>query len=177
MKRTHILVATALFTLTGCANDHLKDLADWIAQVKSQQQSNVEPLPTIKRYESFIYSAAHLRSPFEDIMSEQKLATTEDNNGISPDLERRKEALERFPLDSLRMVGTLKKDNTVWALVQAPDVTIHKVSTGNYLGQHHGKITSIDDFNTQLVEIIPDGAGSWMERDAAISLIEEETTP
>lgn len=177
MMRQKLCLIGMTILLSACSDNGFQDLAEWTENVKSQKKASVEPLPTITRYESFVYSSAQRRSPFDKTMSEQKLNIAVESNGIAPDLERRKEALERFPLDSLRMVGTVAKGNTVWALVQAPDITIHKITEGNYLGQHHGKVTAIEDHATRVVEIIPDGTGSWIERDAAISITQDESKP
>ena len=94
--------------------------------------------------------------------------------GIKPDFNRNREELEGFPLDSLRMVGTLEREDNFWAIVLATDATIHRVQVGNYMGQNHGKIVDILEGRVELVEIARDARGRWEERPAAIALIEEE---
>jgi type IV pilus assembly protein PilP len=93
-------------------------------------------------------------------------------NGIKPDFDRPTEPLEEYPLDSIRMVGTLEQQDNTWALILDTDDTIHRVQTGNYMGQNHGKITRITEFEVELTEIIPDGLGGWVERPAAVAISE-----
>ncbi len=93
-------------------------------------------------------------------------------SGIRPDVNRPREALEEYPLDSLRMVGTLEQGGQMWALVRAEDGTIHRVQPGNYVGQNYGRITRITESKIELVEIVPDGLGGWMERPATLALSE-----
>jgi type IV pilus assembly protein PilP len=88
-------------------------------------------------------------------------------------LNRRKEALEAYPIDALRMVGTLARGGSLWALIQAPDQTISRVSVGNYLGENYGRVTDIGDNRVNLVEIIPNGTGGWIERPAAVEIVEQ----
>lgn len=94
------------------------------------------------------------------------------NNGVKPDFDRPRESLEEFPLDSLRMVGTLEQHESNWALINDTDGTIHRVQAGNYAGQNYGKITRVTEFEVELTEIIPDGIGGWMERPATIAISE-----
>jgi len=157
--------------LSGCAQDNVSDLTAFVQQEKSKKTGRIEPLPEIQVYETHSYSAADLRSPFVAAVSkgeeQQEVAAT---NGISPNFDRPRELLEEYPLDSLRMVGTLEQTQKVWAIVQATDGTIHRVVSGNYLGQNHGKILSISENGIEIVEIVPDGQGGWQEREAAIAL-------
>ncbi|GAB4347664.1 MAG: type 4a pilus biogenesis lipoprotein PilP [Gammaproteobacteria bacterium] len=164
-------LAFSLF-LTGCSQSNLSDLEAYVNQVKSRTGGPIEPLPEIKVYETYRYSAADLRSPFVSPLElaeeeEQAVAST---NGIAPDLNRPKELLEEYPLDSLRMVGTLEQNQKVWAIIKANDGTIHRVVAGNYMGQNHGKILQITENSIELLEIIPDGQGGWQEREASIAL-------
>lgn len=91
---------------------------------------------------------------------------------MRPDSNRPREALEAFPLDTLRMVGTLDQGGQSWGLVRANDGTIHRVQPGNYLGQNHGRIANITEYEIELVEIVPDGLGGWIERQASLALSE-----
>jgi type IV pilus assembly protein PilP len=92
------------------------------------------------------------------------------SGGIAPDRLRRREELENYSLDSLKMVGTLEQNETRWALVVAPDGILHRVRVGNYLGKNNGQITLISPEIIQLTEIIGDGPGSWRERESSIAL-------
>ncbi|RLA17143.1 MAG: pilus assembly protein PilP [Gammaproteobacteria bacterium] len=170
-----IFVAVLVSTLSGCSSDN-SDLLEWMAEVKAQTKPKVEPLPILKPYKNFIYEASHLPDPFENSLFDQQkpgiAAGNTVSSGISPDLNRPKEPLESFPLDALSMVGTLNQDGQTWAILQAPDKTVTRSSLGNYIGQNFGRITQIEDYSINLKEIIPDGLGGWIERDASISIVE-----
>jgi len=167
-------IAAVSSILLACSSNPTADLEKYVAKVKSQQTSRIDPLPEFKPYESFAYQAGDLRDPFtEDTFSPQEaIPATASNNGIKPDFDRPTEPLEEFPLDSLRMVGTLEQNDQNWALINDTDGTIHRVQLGNYAGQNHGKITRITEFEVELTEIVPDGIGGWMERQASIALSE-----
>ena len=176
--RKQLLHWCCIATLTGgllaCSSDPTADLEEYVAKVKSQQTSRIDPLPEFKPYESFAYQAADLRDPFtEPAFSHPQAATPQvSNNGIKPDFDRPTEPLEEFPLDSLRMVGTLEQNDENWALINDTDGTIHRVQPGNYAGQNHGKITRVTEFEVELTEIVPDGIGGWVERQASIAISE-----
>jgi type IV pilus assembly protein PilP len=169
-----LLVAAISANLLACAGDPTSDLVAYVEEVKSQQVSKIDPLPEFRPYESFTYAANDLRDPFTEpsFSTQQATTITVSNNGIKPDFERPSEPLEEFPLDSLRMVGTLEQNDASWALINDTDGTIHRVQTGNYAGQNHGKITRVTEFEVELTEIIPDGIGGWMERQATIAISE-----
>jgi type IV pilus assembly protein PilP len=165
-------VMAAPILLSGCSTGDLGDLKDFVAAEKSKPAGHVKPLPQPKEYESFEYDSSDLRDPFVPIEQPEERVARSSNNGIGPKLDRRKEALEVYPLDSLRMVGTLKQDDTVWGLIKTADGTVHRVRTGNFMGQNYGKITSISDVNIDLVEFIRDGLDGWVDRKATLALSE-----
>jgi type IV pilus assembly protein PilP len=167
-------IATLTGSLAACSSDPTADLEVYVEEVKSKQTSRIEPLPEFKPYESFAYQANDLRDPFTEptFSHPQAAAAQVTNNGIKPDFERPAEPLEEFPLDSLRMVGTLEQNNENWALINDTDGTIHRVQPGNYAGQNHGKITRVTEFEVELTEIVPDGIGGWIERQASIAISE-----
>lgn len=160
--------------VAACSGGQNDDLRQYTEEVRARQNTRVEPLPEFKPYETFLYQAGELRSPFrpsaggtpDDILTESR------DNGVRPDSNRPREALEAFPLDTLRMVGTLDQGGQSWALVRANDGTIHRVQPGNYLGQNHGRIVNITEYEIELVEIVPDGLGGWIERQASLALSE-----
>ena len=161
-----------LLSISACT-DTTADLQVWAQEVKSKPQKGVEPLPEVIPYKAFTYNPANKRDPFDSSIFRPKIALNanqKSNSDISPDPNRVPEYLESFPLDTLRMVGTIAQDKQTWALIQTPDKTIQRVLSGNYLGQNNGKIISVDDDEIQLVEIIPDNFGGWEERDATIAL-------
>ena len=172
---TRGLLAVSLATgIVACSGSHTSDLEAYVAEVKAQQKSSIEPIPEFEPYESFTYAANDLRDPFTqpDFAPRQHVEGETSASGISPDFDRPTEPLEEQPLDSLRMVGTLEQNAETWALINDTEGTIHRVQVGNYAGQNHGKITRITEFDIELVEIIPDGIGGWIERQAAISISE-----
>ena len=165
------LLCCALF-LTACAKDN-SDLENYIAQIKGRPTEPIDPLPQIKPYETFEYTASELRDPFgyaliDEEEAESALAAT--TSGPRPDRNRRREELERFELDSLDMVGTLELAEERWGLVKDPDGLVHRVVPEAYLGRNHGRITAIYEDRIELVELIANGSGGWLERDATIAL-------
>ena len=174
-RHLHRLCALSLaIAISGCTGGNTSDLEAYVARVKSQQKSDIEPLPEFEPYESFTYAANDLRDPFTppDFSQRKPVEGGPTGTGIQPDFDRPTEPLEEYPLDSLRMVGTLEQQDNTWALILDTDDTIHRVQPGNYLGQNHGKITRITEFEVELTEIIPDGRGGWVERPAAIAISE-----
>jgi type IV pilus assembly protein PilP len=144
------------------------DLDAYINEVKKRKGGVIEPLPEITPYEVFNYLADKqgIRSPFRP-------DTPQSVGGISgprPDDERSREYLESFPLDALGMVGTMHIDETMYGLVRTSDGLIHRVARGNFMGQNDGRITGISESEIELVEIISDGIGGYIERDAAVGL-------
>ncbi len=164
------LVLAASFTcsllvgLAACSSAD-DELTRFIDETKHESGGRVEPLPEVKPYETFIYSAAELRSPFMP-------SGPGSGSGPRPDSKRNREFLEQFSLDTLKMVGTLKLGGRMYGLVQTKDGLVHRVSDGNYMGQADGKITDITPAKITLTEIVPDGLGGYMERPAALGLNE-----
>ena len=165
------LLATVL---SGCGGSNTEDLRSYVKTVKESQHSHIEPLPEFAPYETHLYQATNERDPFTPpVYSAPKSAVAKGgNNGPTPDFNRAREPLEGEPLDSLRMVGTLERNGHSWALVRMSDSTIYRVKPGNYLGQNYGKIINITESEVELTEIVPDGLGGWMERQAALALSE-----
>lgn len=166
-----MLISLSLIVTSGCKPEK-EDLSVYVAKVKAQAQPDIPPIPVMKPYEKFDYAASELRDPFVptviDVPAELPDATAE--NGITPDTNRRKEALEFFELSDLQFVGTLEQD-TIWALIRAPDSVIHKVRIGNYMGGNFGQIMAISDSQIKLKEIVPEGNG-FVERETALSVVE-----
>ncbi len=162
------LIAGAL--LTGCANDSVDDLVSYVADIRETRKGEVKPLPPMTKEEGFRYQASDQRDPFLSMSSLQRLQEQRKNNSIHPDAQRERETLESYQLDTLRMVGSLQKSGKLLALVQAPDGIVYQVRKNNYLGHNHGRVTKLTGDRIELVEIIPDGMGGWMERPAQISL-------
>jgi type IV pilus assembly protein PilP len=166
--RNTLIVVTMSLGLAACGSD-MGDLDVYIDDVKRRPGGRIDPLPEITPYEVFMYiaDAESVRSPF---VPDTPQAAGNNFGGTRPDPNRSIEFLESFPLDSLRMVGTLDISEAMYALVQTSDGLIHRVMPGNYMGQNYGRITGISESEVELVEIISDGIGGYIERDAAIGL-------
>lgn len=169
------MVAFAGLIIAGCSGDQLSDLRSFVQAEKAKPGGRVEPVPEVKPFESFTYQAGGRKSPFEPwgLNAGIAKATGVFGGGVHPDMNRRREALEAFPLDTLRMVGTLAQKDGVWAIIKAPDGLVYRVTRNNYIGQNHGHITKISDEKVELVEIVPDGLGGWQERQASLGLAEK----
>lgn len=165
-----LLIAAAL-ALAGCEQD-MDDLIAYAEEVKGRTSKNIEPIPQPKPYEPHTYEPRDRRDPFLPILQSRDaaLAAAGGAGSIQPDLTRPKEPLEEFPLDALRMVGTITMQQRVYALIRAPDAVVHRVSVGDHLGQNYGKITGISETEVVLMEIIPDGLGGWSRRQASVAL-------
>lgn len=159
--------------LTGCINQDMQDLRLFVEQVKGREPSRIEPLPEIKQIETFAYESGERRNPFRPVEQGSDEMQELEANGIAPDPNRRKEELENYSLDSLRMVGTLEQLETMWALIQTGEKTIYRVKAGNYLGRNHGQITRIDETEVELTEIVSDGLRGYRERQASLALKEK----
>ncbi|QEP43155.1 pilus assembly protein PilP [Ectothiorhodospiraceae bacterium BW-2] len=181
MRSLRLLFVSSLLALSvGCSEENIAPLQAYIAEVKTRPAQGIEPIKEFKNYQSYAYSVAHLRSPFvsdmqplESELPQQQSANDEPiYGGPKPDFNRRKEALEGFPLDTLRYVGSLEQGEQLWAIIVSPDELVHRVQQGNYLGQNYGKIVAITETDLAVSELIPDGNGGWIERQAGLSLAE-----
>jgi len=150
--------------LAGCGGGQ-SDLHEWVASVKARHGGHIPPVPKPKPYVSYSYQAGDMRSPF--------LPASKPGSGVSPNLHRKKEFLEQFPLDSLKLVGEIAIGGTTYALIQDPEGLVHQVTKGNYMGQNNGKITAILPNEIRLAEIVPSGNGGWIKRPASLSLAQK----
>ena len=168
-SRNLMIMLGAGLLLGACSSD-MDDLDQYINEIKSRPGGRLEPLPEITPYEVFSYTAdvQGLRSPF--VPDSPQIAGGPADGGTRPDETRSREFLESFPLDTLRMVGTLQLGDTSFGLVQTSDGLVHRVIPGNYMGQNDGRIIAIRDSEIELVEIISDGIGGYLEREAAVAL-------
>ena len=166
-----LLVLVMLAGLAGCSRGitstpgEAPNLETWIAEIKARPAPPLDPLPVMQQFETFEYAAQALRDPFSNAFTDQS-----DGNGPRPDSSRRKQTLEQFPLDSFDMVGTLGRGAGLVALVMAPDKVTYRVRPGAYMGQADGRVTAVFEDRIELVELVPDGAGGWLERPATVAL-------
>jgi type IV pilus assembly protein PilP len=172
----HLLLITLFFSvlLAGCNNEGFSDLQQYVADVKAKPRGTIEPLPEAKPIEPFVFKPEGLRDPFKSVSESEEAEDTgiAVGDGIKPDTSRRKEELEVFPLDSLRMVGTVVMKANLWGLVKASDKTIYRVQVGNYMGKNYGKIIRILTDKIELMEIVPDKPGTWREQQTSLALTE-----
>ncbi|MGI9333476.1 MAG: pilus assembly protein PilP [Gammaproteobacteria bacterium] len=175
-RRTLIIGAAlgAAALLSGCSGDPTSDLRPFVKSTLAREGRPLKELPPIRPYVVYEYQSAEVEDPFTPfyltIIQEAERALQPADTGIRPDFDRNKEDLELHPLDSLRMMGTLAKGGEEWGIVRSPDAVIHRVQVGNYLGQNHGRVVGVSDEAIELLEIVPDGQGRWVERDASLAL-------
>ena len=168
MRAWKLLPAAAL-VVAGCSSE-LDELKQFVRDSEKGLPRKIDSLPSVKPFEPFTYEGFDLPDPFKP----RKLTPPKDQGaggGVAPDLNRRKEPLEAFPLEQLKMVGTLSQLNETFALVRA-DKTLYRVKKGNYMGQNFGVITEIDEAQVSLKELVQDAAGDWVERSSALQLVE-----
>ena len=170
-QNTRVLLALAILPLAASGRsvtsgpEPANNLEKWVAEVKARPAPPLDPLPVMQQFETFEYAAQALRDPFSEAFSD-----ISGGSGPRPDPNRPKQTLEQFPLDSLDMVGTLGGGSNLIALVMAPDKVTYRVRPGVYMGQADGRVTAVYEDRIELVELVPDGAGGWLERPATVAL-------
>ena len=162
------LMLGAVLVLGGCTRG-MSDLRSWVAQEKAKKGAPIQPLPVIKTFETFKYDDQDRRDPFSPSTAELDNAAAA-TAGPRPDANRAKQPLELFALDSLKMVGTVGAGGSMEVLVKDPGGVIHRVHVNEYMGQNYGHITAISEDHIDLVELVSNGNGGWMERPASIAL-------
>jgi type IV pilus assembly protein PilP len=158
--------------VAACSGEEHSDLTRFVQESEKLPHGNIPPLPEVKPYEPYTYNAYDLVDPFKPRKIEPPKGA--GAGGIAPDLNRRREPLEAYPLENLRMVGTLEQNKRMYALVRAPDNTLYRVTSGNYLGQNFGRIVGISESQVKLKEIVQDSAGNWEEKEQVLLLSEEQ---
>lgn len=172
MKKLIVLLP---LLLTGCFND-TNDIRAHIASVQANTRTHIEPMPEVRVFNHFDYEAQDLRSPFDLPQPEVIQEKMQQMSGcLSPDPRRRKQPLEKFAISDLTMRGTLGELGITWGLVEASDATLHRVAVGSYVGLFNGKITEVNQKHVAVVELVPDGAGCWAERDTVITMSESDS--
>ena len=156
--------------LAGCGADPNIELKQWMEEQAKNMKGKIDTFPLVKPYVPFAYNAFDLPDPFKP----RKIEQARGSSKFAPDLTRRKEPLEAYPIESLRMVGTLERDGKMYALVRASDKTVFQVRPGNYMGQSFGVITSISEGDIKLRELVQDSAGDWAERQTRLLLDDQE---
>lgn len=173
-KHTRLVLLLGLvITITGCGSDGLDDLRSFVKNEHKNRKPRVEPLPEIKIPPSFSYSASNKSDPFSITNLRPKSTTSKAKKSLPLYLvTRRKGPLEAYPLDALKMVGTLERKKEIWVVIKAPDGSMHRAKPGDYMGKNYGMITNITDDKVSLVEKVQNAIGDWVDRQAAISISE-----
>jgi type IV pilus assembly protein PilP len=178
MKRRNskaVLATAATLAIAACGGEQYGDLKQELALLTKDLRGKVDPLPQVKPYEPVPYKAFEEVDPFKpariDVVASG--AAMASASGIKPDLNRPKEPLEAFPLETLRMVGTLSQDKETFGLIKA-GTNLFRVKKGNYMGLNFGVITAIDENEIKLKELVQDGGGDWVERVSSLQLVEAQ---
>lgn len=172
---THgLLMAPLVMGMVACSGD-MGDLQSYIDDVRARPAQAVEPIPPVRTYSPYVYDGEAGRDPFRTSTSQGSdanpdMMATANASGPRPDFDRNKEYLERFELDTLGMVGTFANEVGSWGLLRDPDGVVHRVSVENYVGKNHGKVVTIRDNEIILSELISDGSGGWLVREATVAL-------
>ena len=169
LQRVAVIVLAAV-SLIACTRsvtsspNEPKDLEKWVKDTRAKPGQPLKPLDPIAPFETFVYQASNLPDPF-DLQGK-----ADSLNAARPDSGRRRQPLEAYPLDALKMVGTLGRGNSIVALIMGPDNVAYRVQAGAFIGQNEGRVTVVREDHIELVELQPDGAGGWLQRNATISL-------
>jgi type IV pilus assembly protein PilP len=171
-----LAMAACAALLAGCGDSDVREVRDWMAQVQRDTKPSVKPLPEPKDFIPYAYSAGDQVDPFNQnrLLAELAKASATSTNPNQPDLQRPRELLETFPLDTMRMVGTMTKGGTNYALVQI-DRSLYQVKPGQRIGQNFGVVTRVSDDAVNIREVVQDAAGEWVERMAKLELQSKET--
>ena len=173
MKRLALFALGAGLILAGCGAD-TDELNQWMDQQKREVKPSVEPIPAPKKFVPQPYASITGVEPFSNqkIMSGTRIDKNQSSAVLASELRRRKEPLEAYPLDTMKMVGTVTRAGRPHALIEA-DKLLHYVKLGEYIGQNYGKVTRIDETELTLREIVQDAAGEWIERNTTRQLQEK----
>lgn len=169
-RSTVIFLLLGLLFLSGCSQK--ENIEEVIEEINTTPAGPIEPLPAVVYYEPYAFDPTDIRDPFVPLRN-VLLADVEvrrPTSDLQPDLTRRREILEQYPLETLTLVGNITKDRSISALVRVPEGTIYPVRLGNYLGQNFGRIVQITEAKVLIKEIVPDNFGGWMEKDAEMLL-------
>ena len=163
-------IILASLALAGCVNDNVSDLQSYVQTIKAKKPAPIPPLPEAKSYETYVYDETTLRDPFH--RSVRAPTITQTNNSFRPNMKRQREVLEQYPLDTLKLVGSLEQGGERWALVRSQDGTLYRTKKGRYIGQDYGEIIRVTESEIVLQETVPDGLGGWVRRQATLSVSE-----
>jgi type IV pilus assembly protein PilP len=165
----------ALLALAGCGDSDVQEVRQWMKEVDSSAKVAVAPISAPKTFLPFAYASQAEVDPFSPnkLLAELARMDRKPGGGIKPDVDRRKEFLESFPLDTVKMVGTLEKSRVIYALLQV-DKSVYQVRPGQHVGQNFGLITSVTEDAVSVKEIVQDATGDWVERMSKLELQESK---
>jgi len=166
MRSRVAFCAGVALLIAGCGGESHQDRREWMQEQGKGAKGKLDQLPQVKPYEPFAYNAFDLPDPFKP----RKIEPVKGGSNLAPDLTRRKEPLEAYPLESLQMVGTMQRGRATYALVRTTEKDIYQVKVGNYIGQNFGVIVGITDNEIRLKELVQDGTGDWTERSSTLQL-------
>ena len=169
LPTTSLVIAALALSLGACGSGENQDLKDWMRESAKGMKGKIPSLPEVKPGPRADYESGNLMDPFNAVKIEPDKKT--HGGGLQPDMNRRREPLESFPLESLKMVGTLSQKNVTYALIQA-DKSLYQVRVGNYMGQNFGVITTVTDSEITLKELVEDATGDWTDRVSTLQLQE-----
>ncbi|WP_242209621.1 MULTISPECIES: pilus assembly protein PilP [unclassified Pseudomonas] len=168
----YIALSMTLLALNGCgSSDDFSDLDAYMNEVRLRPAGKIEPTPTFRSYPTFTYSAANLRSPFSRQVRVDLAGQKHGSRNVKPDPNRVKQYLEGFNIEQFEMVGTISNVSGSFALLRGAG-GVHRLKVGDYLGRNDGRIIAISATQVDVVEIVPDGEGAWLERPRTIPLKE-----
>jgi len=178
MRQTLVIALVAAGALSACGASEQEEIQKWMQEQRAATKPNVQPIPEPKKFTPQDYTQEAAIDPFSIQKLTQALKRDSQQSSsasaalLAPELNRRKEPLEAFPLDAMAMVGSLVKQGQPVALVKV-DNLLYQVRPGNYLGQNYGRITKVGETEVVLRELVQDAAGEWVERTASLQLQEK----
>lgn len=170
MKKIAVILASLAFV--ACSSGDHEDLRQWMNEAAKDIRGRIPPLPQVKAYEPVPYDAGNLIDPFRPskIGLEQKKS---GGGGLQPNIDRPREPLEAYPLESLKYVGVMTKKKDSYAIIQV-DGSLYQVRVGHYMGQNFGVISRVSEAEVTLKELVQDSAGDWVERESSLMLQGQE---
>lgn len=169
MKKIAVLMLGVL--LAACSSQDHDDLRQWMKEATANIKGRIPALPQVKPYEPVAYDVGNLIDPFKPGKAGEE--TKKGGGGIRPDMDRPREPLEAYPLESLKYVGVMTKKKVSYAIVQV-DGALYQVRAGNYMGQNFGVVTKVTEAEVTLKELVQDSAGDWVERESSLMLQGQE---
>lgn len=173
MRRTQVPLLVSVLMLSGCGGVD-SDLESFVNETLAKPGGRLPEMPVFEPHETFVYSATQFRSPFQSPLAIEALkAQLAAQSDVEPDLTRERDILEGYDIGQLQMVGSLENDNKGFSvLIQATDGNVFRIWEGRYLGKDHGRVVALNEYQVDIVEIVPNGTGGWLERPRVLTLVE-----